>query len=292
MTAFTTQLHTPFPFGVRASRYLSAYRALEDLSTTQLFFPEDGMYEFWFWYAGMIHRNHSVHIQPSREQLDSFPEPNNGVCLWCSNKAAFAYTFHTIAHLHPTLLRVEDYSNFLALFYNKEHDLENRQSNLVLACLSAAMGYSVTYLSIERDDLLIGVDRITGASIEHSPEFITTWNRYHPRHRLRSCCAHLHKEEIIRELLTNDVPFSNCDNEKTTWCRDCFGCFEAYYSAKAIGLELGFRLTSRIYDQIYGHAYADYLKSGFKNDPANILHYFVRLQIIYKLKFERSVDCI
>lgn len=291
MTTSTSRLPTPFSFSVRTSRYLAAYRALEELSTTPLSFPEDGMYEFWAWYANNMRSGSSVQVHPSSERLDDFPEPNGAVCLWRSDRSASAYTFHTIAHLRPTLLLVEDYSDFLEPFYGKEQGLESRQSNLVLACLSAGMGYSVTYLGVERDDLLIGVGRATHASIERSPEFITTWNRFHPRHRLRSCCAHLHKEQIIRKLLTTGVPFSNCDSFKSTWCGDCFGCFEAYYSAKAVGLDPGFRLTGRIYDQIYSQAYLDYLKSGFKNDPADVLHYFVRLQIVYKLEFDRSVDC-
>lgn len=287
MTRSTPAAALSFPFGVRASRYLAARRALGDPSTSGVAFPQDDMYAFWVWYVRALRSDRLVQVQPAPEPMDDFPEPNGGICLWYSERPEAVYTLQTIAHLRPTLLCFEDYADSLEPFSS-----ESRPSNFVLACVAAGLAYSVTYLGVTRNDLPIAIAGATPASIEDSADFIRAWNQFHPRHRLRSCCAHLYKEEIIRELLTAGVPFSNCDTRTSAWCGDCFGCFEAYYCAKAVGFDPGFRLTSRIYDQIYNQAYLDYLKSEFKNDSMNVLHNFVRLQMIYKLAFDPSVDCI
>jgi len=271
-------------FGTRGREYLIARRSLEDPASTQLRFPTGDVYGFWVWYASML-RGDSLSVCRTDEPLDEFPEPNGRVCLWYSGGAESTYTLQKIRHLRPAILRYEDYANYLRPYRGRG------QVHLLLATVSASLGYSVAYLGIERNDLLLCNTSHARSYVERSSEFIRVWNQFHPRHRLRSCCTDLYKEQIVAELILSGTPFSSCDVLSSGWCRNCYKCFEAFYSAKAMGLSIGFRLQSDVYDRIYEGEYRSYVASAFRENPYNALQYFARLQILYGLQFERERDC-
>ena len=160
------------------------------------------------------------------------------------------------------------------------------------AVVGAQLGYKHIYLGVEKNDLFVCRSVRAHSFIERHPLFIQQWSRYHPRNQIISVCSHLHKEDIIKELHDRGIPITRtCDNIANGWCRRCFKCFEAFYSAKVNRIDLGFRLKNEAFDQFYGREYCCYIESGFKENPYNALQYFVRLQIQYGLKFERDQDC-
>lgn len=271
--------------GTRARSYLEARRALDDPATNRLALGMADALEFWRWYASMIRPEAAIRIVPAAEEPPPFPEPNGQVCLWFSGGAESTFTLRKIEHLQPTLLCYEDFASVLDPYRGRG------QVHLLLASVSAGLGYSVAYLGVERNDLLIGRNPATWPFVERSAQFIEEWNRHHPGHRLRTCCGSLHKEEIVAALLRWEQPFSSCDRRSGGWCRDCFKCFEAYYSARAMGLDIGYRLTRRVFEQIHDREYVPYVASGFRTNPFNALQYFVRLQISYGLVFDPDADC-
>ena len=280
--------------GTRTRTYLEARRALLQEEgkekIVELAFDDDDAAAFWTWYASMLcpasgQGANVVRVTHSRPPVPAFPDPGGGVALWFSGGAESTYTLKRIEHLRPTLLRYEDLETLLAPYRG------GGQVHLVLAAVSAGMGFSVAYLGVERNDLLLGADPRTWRYVERTPLFIQRWNRFHPQHRLRTCCGELEKEQIVAALLRGGIVFSSCDRQPSGWCRNCFKCFEAYYSAKAVGLDIGFRLSTEVFDQIHDREYLPYVASGFRLNPFNALQYFVRLQIVHGLTFDRDRDC-
>ncbi len=277
--------------GTRTRDYLEARRALDEGRPVHLALGDLPGARFWTWYGGMVRpelsRRTSAAADPSGSTAAApqFPAPSGRVAVWYSSGAKSTYTLARVEHLRPTVLRYEDYEPFLAP-YRGEGFLP-----LILAAASAGMGFSVAYLGVERNDLVVGAEPSTWRHVERTPAFIDQWNHFHPQHRLRSCCRDLEKEAVVAALLDEGRSFSSCHRRRSGWCRDCHGCLEAYYSAKATGRDIGFRLTRSVFDQVHTGEYRPYVASDFRRNPRNDLQYLVRLQIVHGLTFEPDRDC-
>jgi hypothetical protein len=270
-------------------------RAIQDLETRSQVFgprkvirvPKNYHQEFWQWYAGFIRfgREHILEADDTLKTLE-YPEPDKPAALWYSGGAESTYTLHKISHLHPDLLSIQDYSVFWGSYRRIG------QIHFICAVVGAQLGYKQIYIGVEKNELLLCRTAHSHSYVERDPLFLEHWNRYHPQNQLISVCSHLHKEEIIKELYELGIPTpGTCDNIKDGWCGRCFKCFEAFYSAKVNGIDLGFRLKKEAFEQFYQREYQPYVASGFKENPYNALQYFVRLQIIYGLEFNCEQDC-
>lgn len=272
--------------GTLAQCYLELRAQLHDPHCRVLRVPENANPEFWRWYAGMLRADCTTEVVPASDRIATFPPANGQVCLWYSGGVESTYTLDRIRDLDPVLLSYEDYSGSVDQFRL------GGQVHLILAVLAAHMGFSTTYLGVERNDLFLSVSQKARSMVERVPLFIDRWNDFHADHVLRTACADFHKEELLVKVLdAGHSTFSSCDRIAGGWCTDCFKCYEAYYSAKAMGRDLGFKLSRRVYSEIHDGEYLEYLNSGFRVNRYNAQQYFVRLQILYGLEFDMAADC-
>jgi hypothetical protein len=268
-------------------------RTRYDLAIRRAMFSDDPVIEvpagtegFWSWYADTVRFGEAYELRPVHG-APPYPAPSRPVALWFSGGAESTYTLHQIEHLEPDLLHIEDY----AVFFGDDRKIG--QIHFLCAAISAGLGYADTYLGVERDDLLLRRTRFAQRYVERHPSFLDRWSAYQPEHRLRTVCGQLDKEEVIAWLVAHDVPITGtCDrHDDGTWCGDCYKCFEAYYAAKAVGIDLGFRLTRRAFDEIHG-TYRRYVDTEFADSFNNSYHRFARLQILYGVTFDAVDDCI
>jgi hypothetical protein len=270
-------------------------RAVQDLEIRSQVFgarraikiPKSHHDGFWQWYAEFIRfgRGYILEVDDTLEAIE-YPEPDKPVALWYSGGAESTYTLQKISDLHPDLLSIEDYS----VFWGPYRRLG--QIHFICAVVGAQLGYKQIYIGVEKNELLLCRNAHSHSYVERDPIFLEHWNRYHPQNQLVSVCSHLHKEEIIKELYDLGILITGtCDNIKNGWCGRCFKCFEAFYSAKVEGINLGFQLKKEAFNKFYYNEYQSYITSGFKENPHNALQYFVRLQITYGLEFDCEQDC-
>jgi hypothetical protein len=267
-------------------------RTRYDLAVRRRVFSDDpvidvpaGTEAFWTWYADTVRFGTPYRLRPV-EGVPPYPPPERPVALWFSGGAESTYTLRQIEHLTPDLLSIGDFAAFTG------PDRRIGQIHFLCAAIAAGMGYAETYLGMERDDLLLRRTRFAQRYVERHPVFAERWTGYQPQHRLHTVCGHLDKEEVIAWLVAHDVPITGtCDNhDDGTWCGDCYKCFEAYYFAKAVGLDLGFRLTERAFTEMCG-TYRRYVDTDFAESFNNSYHRFARLQILYGIEFDRARDC-
>ncbi len=270
-------------------------RAVQELNIRQQVFGPDDVItvpvnyhaDFWQWYTDFMRFGRDYRFELDAEsELADYPEPDKPVALWYSGGAESTYTLAKIEHLQPDLLSIDDYPIF-----SGPHRRVG-QIHFMCAVVGAQLGYQQIYLGVEKNDLHLIRKAHAHSFIERTPFFIENWNQYHPKNQLVSICSHLEKEDIIKELCEHNIPITGtCDNIKNGWCRRCFKCFEAFYSAKVHHIDLGFRLDHEAFEQFHDQEYQHYIASGFQENPYNIMQYFVRLQMHYGLKFERNRDC-
>jgi hypothetical protein len=244
-----------------------------------------GSESFWNWYAAMIRCGRPFRLALS-DDVPPYPQPTRQQAIWFSGGVESTYTLEQIKHLNPDFLRIEDFPVFFG-----EHRRIG-QIHFLCAALAASLGYATTFIGVERNDLLLAHNPFSRRYLERSPAFIEAWSNYQPKHKLVSVCSHLHKEEIINWLHERRLKVTGtCDKYRGgRWCGDCYKCFEAFYSAKAVGVDLGIRLTRKAFDEYYSE-YSRFIESGFKDNFNNAYQHYVRLQIMYGLSFEPDVDC-
>ena len=215
-------------------------RAAFDLHARQQVFGLDpviqiatGSEPFWEWYASTIRCGRPFELRPVSD-VPPYPEPARELAIWYSGGVESTYTLAQIRHLDPVLLRLEDFPVFLG-----EHRRIG-QIHFLCAAVAASLGFRLTYLGVERQDLLLAHHPFARGYVERSPAFVEAWSAYQPAHRLATACGHLAKEEILRWLCERRIPITGtCDRPHGgRWCGDCYKCFEAYYTAKAVGLVL------------------------------------------------------
>lgn len=240
---------------------------------------------FWDWYATTIRCGRPHRLKAVRDVPD-YPEPTREVAFWYSGGVESTYTREHIASLNPVILRIEDFPIF-----NSEHR-KIGQIHFLCAAIAASLGFRTTYLGVERHDLLLAHNAFSRKYLERSEEFVRAWSLYQPSHQLKTVCGHLHKEEIIRWLHERGIKITGtCDRLRGgLWCGDCYKCFEAFYTAKAIGVDLGIPLTRRGFEE-YHAQYRRYVESDFTDNFNNAYQHYVMLQIMYHLRFEPEIDC-
>ena len=267
-----------------AARYLALRARLVDPAVDHLDVPADTAPDFWSWYADWLRGPRTLRVSATAPEGLDFPEPDGRVALWASQGMGSAYTLSQIAHLSPEILRYESFSEAV------EPERAGAPLAFVLAVLGAHHGFAFSYVGPVAPGALGARDRAVSRS-EDGAEFRSAWNRHHPRHRMRSVCEGLTRERLLALLPQGaEAGLSSCERKPGEWCRDCAKCFESFYAAKAIGRPLDFRLSRRIFDQIYTQAYRTYLESEFRSDPRNSLQYYVYLQISYGLVFDPADD--
>lgn len=269
-------------------------RALLDLDTrfaihenkSVIEIAEDGL-EFWEWYSGIIRPNNP----PRFNILDCSPQYSklslkNTVALWYSGGAESTFTHETIRKQNPDLLNINDFE----LFSGPHRTIG--QIHFLSAVQSASLGYEISYLGVERNDLLLTPHSLARGFIERSSEFLERWSIYQPNNQIRSVCSHLYKEQIIKWLIKKRIRITGtCDILKGgDWCGGCFKCFEAYYSAKAVGLSLGFKLDPKKSTRFFAE-FNRFIQSNFQDNYNNSYQHFVRLQICYHLEIDPKKDC-
>jgi hypothetical protein len=109
---------------------------------------------------------------------------------------------------------------------------------------------------------------------------------------VRTVAGGLHKEEMITWLHERGIPIlGTCDRlTDGAWCGECYKCYEAFYSAKAVGIDLGIPLTRQAYE-LYHAEYERFVASGFTDNFNNASQHYVRLQITYGPLFDPDADC-
>jgi hypothetical protein len=188
--------------------------------------------------------------------------------------------------IEPTLLHIEDFAEFSG------PDRRIGQIHFLCASIASSLGFGPIYLGMERADLLLGQNAFMRSYVERHPVFADWWSEYQPEHPLVTICGDLHKEQIIAWLHERSITVTGtCDQlSGGRWCGDCYKCFEAFYSAKAVGIDLGIRLARRAFERYYAE-YRRYVDSGFSDNFNNAYHHYVRLQISYGLVFDPESDC-
>lgn len=242
--------------------------------------------EFWTWYARKIRCGDACELIPI-DGVPRYPAPNGKVALWFSGGVESTYTLEQIRDLNPVLLRAEDFPVFTSRHRNIG------ELHFICAALATSMGFSKIFLGVERHDLLLANTRFAHAYLERHPDFLHAWSRYQPDHQLVSVCEYMHKEEIIAWLWDHKIKITgSCDRFKDgTWCGDCYKCFEAWYTAKAVGIKLDMIPLSRWGWDQYHRSYRDYIDSGFVNNYRNAYQHYARLQMTYHLTFDAN-DCV
>ena len=272
-------------YATRTRRDLTARREVFGDGPT-IAVPEDGL-EFWRWYAGYIRCGRPYKLQPASD-AQTYPEPVRGPALWFSGGVESTYTRMMLAEqgIVPTLLDIADFPVFSG------PDRRVGQIHFLCAAVASGLGCGPIYLGMERNDLLLGADGFTHGYVERHPLFARHWSAYQPEHPVVTVCGDLFKEEIISWLHQRRVPITGTCDRLTggEWCGDCYKCFEAFYTAKAVDIDLGIRLTRAAFDLYHGE-YRRYVDSGFRDNVNNAYQQYVRLQIVYGLTFDRSGDC-
>jgi hypothetical protein len=257
----------------------------------QVFGPDEvidiaeGSEEFWRWYAKTVRFNRAFRLSVCAD-VPPYPPSTGKSAIWFSGGVESTYTFEQIRHLQAEILRIEDFPLF---------ETEHRrfgQIHFLCAAIASDMGYSYIYLGVERSDFLLAENPFSRQYVERSCGFLKEWSRYQPEHRLVSVCSELHKEQIIEWLFARNIPITGtCDRYRDgRWCGDCYKCFEAFYTAKSVGIDLGIPLRRRAFAQYYGE-YRRYVDSGFTDNFNNAYQHYLRLQVMYHLKFEPDLDC-
>lgn len=269
----------------RAVLDLQARRALyEGASSIQV--AKQGV-DFWLWYSAMLRPGNMPQIDVL-EDAPLYPERDavRPFALWFSGGIESSYTLQRISHLEPDLLSIDDFKLFSG------SDRSFGQIHFLCAVVSATLGYNVSYIGVERNDLLLTKNATHQGFIERSPEFLDKWSSYQPNRQMHTICRDLHKEEILANLVAAGGKVTGtCDFFKDgRWCGGCFKCFEAFYTAKAIGVSLGISLDGKKCSRYYSE-YERFIKSGFQDNYNNAYQYFVRLQIVYGLDMDSANDC-
>ncbi len=256
----------------------------------QVAVPEEGL-SFWRWYKDWVNPFAKITLTPMHD-APSYPPISRQSALWYSGGCESTYCLDEISKTEtPDLLAIGDFD----LFEGRHR--RYGQIHFLCAAIGAALGYRTTYAGVEKNDLLYSRVRIGdryqgGLTIERTPEFMARWTAYVGDRAFTSVCSHLTKEQIYLELADRGLTIiGTCDTfDDGTWCGSCFKCFEAYYSCKAVGLEPPTKLSYQAFDTFH-EEYARYVASGFRDNTNNAAQYFVRLQVIYGVQFERERDC-
>jgi hypothetical protein len=242
---------------------------------------------FWRWYAEFVRCGRQVEIEEVTDVAE-YPAATGGPALWYSGgvESTFALVQLEARSISPALLHIEDYPVFSG------PDRRIGQIHFLCAVVASSLGYGPIYLGMERNDLLLGASEFMRGYVERHPVFADRWSEYQPEHAVLTLCGDWHKEEIISWLHERAIPITGtCDRlQGGAWCGDCYKCFEAYYSAKAVDVDLGIRLTCAAFDRYYGE-YRRYVESGFADNFNNAYQHYVRLQVSYGLAFDRKQDC-
>ncbi|HET7229007.1 MAG TPA: hypothetical protein VFJ16_03360 [Longimicrobium sp.] len=241
---------------------------------------------FWEWYASTIRAGRPFRLN-SVADAPAYPPATQGCALWFSAGVESTYTLEHIRHLNPVLLQIEDHPVFLG------EDRKIGQVHFLCAVTSASLGFSVTYLGVERNDLMVVRGAASRPYVERTPEFLERWSASHPGHRMETVCGGLHKDQIIAWLVEHGIPImGTCDRLKDgRWCGGCYKCFEAFYSAKAAGVDLGIRLRGDECASYYDE-YRRYIDSGFTDNYNNAYANYVRLQIVHQISIDPAADCV
>jgi hypothetical protein len=270
----------------RAQLDLAARRAVFGDQLT-ISVPADGA-EFWGWYAEMIRWGRPFRLATISDP-PTYRFPDRGPALWFSGGVESTYTRTVLADrgTFPQLLDIGDFPAFGG------PDRRLGQIHFLCAAISASLGHEVAYLGMERQDLLLGPTAFSRGYVERHPVFAARWSEYQPRHRLQTICAELHKEQMIRWLHEREIQITGtCDGlSGGAWCGDCYKCFEAFYTAKAVGIDLGIPLTRGAFAR-YHSEYRAYVDSGFVDNFNNAYQHYVRLQISHQVDFEPDRDCV
>ncbi len=240
---------------------------------------------FWSWFCGIARNGCAVEL--SEYPCDHhYPPVGRAVALWFSGGCESTYTLDVIRELDPDLLRIEDFELF-----ESEHR-RHGQIHFLCAAIAAALGYRTTYLGVERNDLLLPRIGRGGQYLERSAAFLDAWSAYLGDRSLLSVCRDFTKEEILQKVAERGLRLTGtCDNRKDgNWCGDCFKCYEAFYAAKAVGVSLPISLKVAAFDR-YNSEYRNYIASGFRDNFNNAQQFFLRLQVIYGVRFDREADC-
>lgn len=239
---------------------------------------------FWRAYAELVAGGGREFIEADEGQ-PAFPKPNGRAALWYSGGVESTYT-QLIVDEPVDLLRLEDFS----LFTSPHRKLG--QVHFLCALIAADLGYSRTYLGMERDDFLLTANPSSWPFAERHPRFAKLWSEHRPENAVVTLCGHLEKEEIMRELASRGVSVEGtCDRlDGGRWCGGCYKCFEAFYFSRAAGVDLGITLSRSSCERYYNN-YERYLRSGFTDSFNNSYHRFARLQMRYQIAIDRSRDC-
>ncbi len=245
--------------------------------------PAGGL-NFWQWLAEYVRPGCVVKIHES-DEIPPYPKPERGQALWYSGGCESTYTLHQLANTKLDLLSIDSFQLF-----RSDHRAVG-QIHFLCAAIAAALGYEIAYLGVERHDLLL--TSMSGRYVERSPLFLDAWSDYLGGERVRSLCRELPKEQILEKIFRQGLRISGtCDNLKDgNWCGNCFKCFEAFYTAKSIGRRLPIELMPEAFDR-YHAEYTAYVRSQFKDNYNNAQQYFLRLQVIYGITFEKDQDCV
>jgi hypothetical protein len=277
---------------VERRRDVGSERGLIDLAARRQVFgtgehlrvPVDGL-GFWTWYAHFVRLDPElvIGVNPS---APPYPAADAGPALWYSGGVESTYTRALLADENVTLLSIEEFD----VFYGPDRAIG--QIHFLCAVLASSYGYGPIYMGMERNDLLLGWTVQMRSYVERHPVFAEAWTAYQPDHPLITLCADLHKEEIIKWLADRSIAITGtCDRMRGgEWCGDCYKCFEAYYSAKAVGVTLPVSLRATAFDRYYAE-YRRYVESDFTDNFNNAYQHYVRLQITYGLEFDRHRDC-
>ncbi|MEU7225651.1 hypothetical protein [Streptomyces chrestomyceticus] len=250
-----------------------------------------GSEEFWTWYARTMRFGDapdSYELVPV-DGVPPYPEPERPAVLWYSGGVESTYSLHVLRErgVEPDLLHIEDFDVF------EGPDRKVGQIHFLCAAIASGLGYREIYLGMERDDFLLTPTKKAQRYTERHPVFAQWWSSYQPSHMTRTVCGHLEKEEIIRWLVERKIPITGtCDHyDDGTWCGECYKCFEAFYFAKAVGLDLGIRPVRASFEEYYSE-YQRYLDSRFTDNFNNSYHRFSRLQMQYGMPIDLDRDCV
>ncbi|GAA1938416.1 GNAT family N-acetyltransferase [Kitasatospora viridis] len=222
-------------------------------------------------------------------QWPAYPKPDKGPALWYSAGVESTYVKAVLEEqgIKPTLLDIADFDLF------KGPDRRIGQVHFLCASIAASLGYGPIYLGMERADLMLGASEFMRGYTERHPYFADWWSRYQPEHQVITLVGGMHKEEIISWLHERGIGVTGtCDNAipGRAWCGDCYKCFEAFYTAKPVGIDLGIPLTRAAFDR-YHVEYRRFVDSEFTDNYNNAYQHYVRLQITYGPIFDPDVDC-
>lgn len=259
-------------------------------SSPEVDVPTHGL-DFWTWYKDWVNPFAEIALRPVGDFPD-YPPVRKESALWFSGGCESTYCLDEIRKTQtPDLLHIDDFDLF------RGRHRRYGQIHFLCAAIGAALGYRTTHAGVERNDLLLsrvvqGERFLGGLTIERTPEFMDRWTQYVGDRAFTSVCRDLTKEQVYLELDARGLEIrGTCDAfDDGTWCGSCFKCFEAFYSCKAVGLAPPVRLSCAAFDMFHAE-YDRYVSSGFRLNTNNAAQYFLRLQVIYGMQFERDIDC-